>query len=93
MHRLWYDLRNQSMFTRTFHADVTEIDAGLQQMIWRVVSRHAELTGSAPPDPETAYAVFDGLFVQALLQFTDDPDGACARLARRAEVLLTRLSG
>jgi AcrR family transcriptional regulator len=93
MHRLWYDLRNQSMFTRTFHNDVAEIDAGLERMIWRVVSRYAELTSAAPPDPATAYAVFDGLFVQALLMFADDPDAVCARLAARAEGLLSRLSG
>ncbi|HEX3830203.1 MAG TPA: TetR/AcrR family transcriptional regulator [Sporichthyaceae bacterium] len=91
MHRLWYDLRNQSMFTRTFHDDVADIDAGLQRMIWRVVSRYAELTDATPPDPATAYAVFDGLFVQALLAFADDPDGACVRLAEQAEALLTRL--
>ena len=93
MHRLWYDLRNQSMFTRTFHDDVTEIDAALEQMIWRVVSRYAELAGVAPPDPATAYAVFDGLFAQALLTFAEDPDVACARLAERASAVLARVAG
>ncbi len=93
MHRLWYDLRNQSMFTELFHDDVAEIDAGLQQMIWRVVSRYAELTDATPPDPATAYAVFDGLFAQALLVFADGPDTACARLAERAQGLLPRLVG
>jgi len=93
MHRLWYDLRNQSMFTATFSDDVAEIDASLQAMIWRVVARHTELADGALPDPATAYAVFDGLFWQALLAFADDPDGACARLSERAEHLLTRLVG
>jgi AcrR family transcriptional regulator len=93
MHRLWYDLRNQSMFTATFSDDVAEIDASLQAMIWRVVARHTELAGRALPDPATAYAVFDGLFWQALLAFADDPDGACLRLSERAEQLLTRLAG
>lgn len=93
MHRLWYDLRNQSMFTSIFSGDVAEIDASLQAMIWRVVRRHAELAGSEPPDPATAYAVFDGLFWQALLAHTDDPAGAAKRLAERAESVLTRLTG
>ena len=26
MHRLWYDLRNQSLFEESFRADVLEID-------------------------------------------------------------------
>ena len=93
MHRLWYDLRNQSMFTATFHDDVAEIDASLQAMIWRVVARHAELAGVVPPDPATAYAVFDGLFWQALLAFADDPAGACDRLSERASTMLGRVGG
>lgn len=93
MHRLWYDLRNQSLFTATLADDVAEIDASLQAMIWRVVRRHAELAGASPPDPATVYAVFDGLFWQGLLAFADDPDGACERLTARAEELLTRLAG
>ncbi len=93
MHRLWYDLRNQSMFSLDFHDDVVEIDATLQAMIWRVVARYAELSGRTAPDAPTAYAVFDGLFWQALLGFADDPDGACVRLAERAETVLTKLNG
>jgi hypothetical protein len=33
MHRLWYDLRGQSMFEPAFRADVTEIDLSLQRMV------------------------------------------------------------
>ena len=75
LHRLWYDLRGQSMFEESFRADVAEIDLSLERMIWRVLSRYAELAG-APLDltPPTAYAVFDGLFLQALLrQLAGDP--------------------
>jgi AcrR family transcriptional regulator len=78
LHRLWYDLRGQSMFEESFRADVAEIDLSLERMIWRVLSRYAELAG-APLDltPPTAYAVFDGLFLQALLrQLAGDPDAA-----------------
>ena len=78
LHRLWYDLRNQSMFEESFRADVAAIDLSLERMIWRVLSRYAELAG-VPLDltPPTAYALFDGLFFQALLrQLAGDPDAA-----------------
>ena len=48
MHRLWYDLRAQSMFEESFRADVAEIDPSLERMIWRIVSRYAELAGATP---------------------------------------------
>ena len=78
LHRLWYDLRGQSMFEESFRADVAEIDLSLERMIWRVLSRYAELA-DVPLDltPPAAYAVFDGLFLQALLrQLAGDPDAA-----------------
>ena len=69
MHRLWYDLRNQSMFEPSFRADVAAIDASLERMVWRVVSRFAELVGTAPQvGPAVMYALFDGLFQQALVR-------------------------
>jgi TetR/AcrR family transcriptional regulator, transcriptional repressor of bet genes len=68
MHRLWYDLRTQSMFEEPLRAAVTEIDRTLQDMIWRVVTRYAELAGRPPAvEPATAYGMLDGLFQQALL--------------------------
>jgi AcrR family transcriptional regulator len=89
MHRLWYDLRNQSMFEDVFRADVTEIDAGLEQMIWRVVSRYTELTGATPLlSSKALYAAFDGLFLQALTRWTTDPTGAAAELEGSVERLL-----
>lgn len=78
LHRLWYDLRGQSMFEESFRADVAEIDLSLERMLWRVLSRYAELV-RAPLElsPSAAYAVFDGLFLQALLrQLAGDPDAA-----------------
>jgi hypothetical protein len=47
-------------------------------MVWRIVSRYAELTGTSPdPGPATLYAVLDGLFQQALLrQLAGDPAAA-----------------
>lgn len=69
MHRLWYDLRNQSLFDESFRPDVLEIDQSLERMIWRIVSQYAELAGSHVTVPSgMAYAIFDGLFQQALLR-------------------------
>ena len=68
LHRLWYDLRNQSLFEESFRADVLEIDQHREEMIWRVISRYASFGGfSIALSPGAAYAILDGLFQQALL--------------------------
>jgi AcrR family transcriptional regulator len=76
MHRLWYDLRNQSQFDERYRADVGDIDKSLEQMIWRIVSRYAELAGRPPAvSPGLAYALADGVFQQSLLAYlSGDPD-------------------
>jgi TetR/AcrR family transcriptional regulator, transcriptional repressor of bet genes len=75
MHRLWYDLRTQSMFEPGLREAVTMIDETLAQMIWRVVTRYADLSGRVPGlAPGTAYAMLDGLFQQALLAWTESPE-------------------
>ncbi|MGD9987247.1 TetR/AcrR family transcriptional regulator [Pseudonocardia sp.] len=75
LHRLWYDLRSQALFEESFRADVAEIDASLERMIDRVVGRYAELAATPPVcGTAMAYAMFDGLFQQALLrQLSGDP--------------------
>jgi TetR/AcrR family transcriptional regulator, transcriptional repressor of bet genes len=68
MHCLWYDLRSESMFEPGLREAVTLIDRTLEEMIWRVVSRFAELAGrDVRLTPATAYALLDGLFQQSLL--------------------------
>lgn len=76
MHRLWYDLRSQALFEESFRADVLEIDATLERMIWRIVTCYAELAGSVPAHPSSmTYSMFDGLFQQALLRhLSGSPD-------------------
>ena len=70
MHRLWYDLRTQSMFEDQLRGAVAEIDHALQDMIWRVVTRYAELGGRpVSMEPAVAYGILDGLFQQALLGY------------------------
>ena len=79
LHRLWYDLRSQALFEESFRADVAEIDASLERMIWRIVIalRRAGRGRRSTSTPPTAYAMFDGLFQQALLRhLAGDPDAA-----------------
>ena len=38
MHRLWYDVRTQSMFEERLRDVASEIDGWLEDMIWRIVS-------------------------------------------------------
>ncbi|SNS76472.1 TetR/AcrR family transcriptional regulator [Rhodococcoides kyotonense] len=68
IHRLWYDLRNQSLFDSSFRADVLEIEERREAMIWRVVSKYCELRGAEPAvDRASAYILLDGIFQRALL--------------------------
>ena len=92
MHRLWYDLRNQSLFTESFRADVLEIDQRREEMIWRVVSRYAELGGmTLAASPGVAYAIFDGLFQQALLRQLAGQEDAGGELAANVARVLDTL--
>jgi AcrR family transcriptional regulator len=92
MHRLWYDLRSQSMFEEAFRADVAEIDDSLQEMIWRMVAGYAALRGTQPAfTPAEAYAMFDGLFQQALLRHLAGSTEALDDLRRSTRELLPRL--
>ena len=68
LHRLWYDLRNQSLFDESFRTDVLEIDEHREAMVWRVISRYAELREGKPAMSSSAtYVTLDGLFQRALL--------------------------
>ena len=89
MHRLWYDLRTQSMFEDQLRDAVTMIDKALEDMIWRVVSRYGELAGRpvalAPP---VAYGVLDGLFQQALLAYVSGHPTVLHTLAEHVRAVL-----
>ena len=86
MHRLWYDLRNQSLFEESFRPDVLEIDQRREEMIWRVISRYASFAGfQIALSPGAAYAILDGLFQQALLHHLAGNEGAAEDL--RANVV------
>ncbi|MFC4942494.1 TetR/AcrR family transcriptional regulator [Pseudonocardia sp. GCM10023141] len=92
MHRLWYDLRSQALFEESFREDVLEIDATLERMIWRIITRYAELTGRAVVTPSSmTYAMFDGLFQQALLRHLAGQPGAAAELHAAVLQLLPKV--
>jgi TetR/AcrR family transcriptional repressor of bet genes len=90
MHRLWYDLRTQSMFEESLREAVLMIDQTLQDMIWRVVTRYAELSGvEVGMTPAAAYGVLDGLFQQALLSYlAGDAEAALATLTAQVHALM-----
>lgn len=92
MHRLWYDLRSQSMFEESFRLDVADIDASLEAMIWRIVTTYGRLVGREPATTSgTAYAAFDGLFQQALIRHLAEDADALDDLRAGTRLLLERL--
>jgi AcrR family transcriptional regulator len=92
LHRLWYDLRAQSLFEAAFRADVAEIDKSLEKMIWRVLSRFAELTGAPVGVPSgVAYAMFDGLFQQGLLKHLSGDKKAVSAMQANVRLVVSQL--
>ena len=93
LHRLWYDLRSQSLFEEAFRADVLEIDKSLEDMIWRIMSRFAELTGEPQQmPPSVLYAVLDGLFQQCLLKHLSGDSAAVAEMQADVKSVLARVT-
>ena len=93
MHRLWYDLRSQSLFEEAFRDDVAEIDKSLEDMVWRIVSRYAELAHAAAPlSPSACYGVIDGLFQNYLLKHLSGDESAVRNLKADVKLVLKRIS-
>jgi AcrR family transcriptional regulator len=67
MHRLWDDLRAQSMFEPSLQGFVAEIAAERQRAIGAIVARYAELAGVEPVSDELAADAFDGMFSRHVL--------------------------
>lgn len=89
MHRLWYDLRSQSMFEADLREAVLAIDKTLEDMIWRVVSTYAELAGRAPAmTSHVAYGLLDGVFQQALLGHLCEQEGVLEDLRTQVHALM-----
>jgi TetR/AcrR family transcriptional regulator, transcriptional repressor of bet genes len=89
MHRLWYDIRTQSMFEPRLREAVLAIDKTLADMVWRVILRYAELEGRSPVMPSaSAYGLLDGVFHQALLNHTLGDEHALPTLVDQVHALL-----
>lgn len=92
MHRLWYDLRDQSMFEESFREDVREIQRSIERMIGRIVGHYAELSGlRLTASPRLVYALVDGVFQHALLSHLAGDEGAAAALPTDLGLVLDRL--
>jgi AcrR family transcriptional regulator len=92
LHRLWYDLRNQSQFEEKLRADAAEIDHSLERMIWRIVSKYAELSGrDLAVTPALAYALFDGVFQHTLLRHLSGDGTAAEDLDKHVKQVLPTL--
>jgi AcrR family transcriptional regulator len=91
MHRLWFDLRTQSLFESDYRAEVVDLDKNIEDMIWLIVSRLFELAG-VPNNatPAATYAMIDGLFLVALFRhFSGDAD-AIAEMQTGLRLMLTQ---
>lgn len=89
MHRLWYDIRTQSMFEDRLQAAATYIDQTLEDMVWRIVTKYAELSDLEPAmPPAAAYGVLDGLFQAALLGFSLGDEAALPTLVGQVHGLM-----
>ena len=89
MHRLWYDIRTQSMFEERLRPAALYIDQTLEDMVWRIIGRYAELSELAPAmPPAAAYGVLDGLFQAALLGYSLGDDTALATLVDQVPGLM-----
>ena len=93
LHRLWYDLRNQSLFDDSYRHDVTEIDLSLERMIWRIISKYCDLAAAPLAiSSGAAYAVFDGLFQQALIRHLAGRASAAQDLDENVQRVLESLT-
>ena len=82
------------MFEEQFRPDVLVIDATLQDMIGRVVTKYAELAGRPLAlDVATSYALLDGVFEKALLAHLAGDESAGSDLRARVTQVLPRLLG
>jgi AcrR family transcriptional regulator len=93
MHRLWYDIRSQTLFEPAFREDVAELDKSLEDMIWRIMLRFAELTGEpqAMP-PSTIYAMIDGLFQQGLLKHLSGDSQAIDQMQASVRLVISKIA-
>ncbi|MGJ9421219.1 TetR/AcrR family transcriptional regulator [Aeromicrobium sp. CF3.5] len=92
MHRLWYDLRNQSRFQHELVEVIRDIDGLLQEMIWKIVTRYGALSHTTVQvEPSLAYAAYDGMFEQSVGAFMSGDLTALDQVSRDGKRLLRLL--
>jgi AcrR family transcriptional regulator len=92
MHRLWYDLRAQSMFEESFRDDVREIQSSIERMVVRIVRLYAERAGLRVVVPSPlVYALVDGVFQHALLRHLAGDEGVADDFPGDLELVLDRV--
>lgn len=88
LHRLWYDLRNQALFESGFGDTIEQVEAMLQEAIWGVLERYAELAGKPCRfDALLAYSLTDGMLQNALIRHVRGDADAIDRLRRECLAL------
>ncbi len=93
-HRLWYDIRAQSLFDDSFRPAMWAIDGEIEAAIGHFLTRLGELTGTRPDvEPGTAYAVLDGLFQRHLLRHLAGDTNTCRQFERELAQVVTGLLG
>ncbi len=93
MHRLWYDIRSQTLFETAFRADVIELDKNLENMIWRIMWRFAELTGEPQSmPPPVIYAMIGGLFQQCLLKHLSGDADAADQMQADVRLVISKIT-
>jgi AcrR family transcriptional regulator len=93
MHRLWYDIRAQTLFEAAFRADVAELDKSLENMIWRIMCRFVDLTGEPQTmPPPVIYAMIDGLFQQGLLKHLSGDAQAIDQMQTDVRLVLAKIT-
>jgi AcrR family transcriptional regulator len=93
MHRLWYDIRSQTLFEPAFRPDVAELDKSLEDMIWRIMGRFTELTGEKQSMlPSTIYAMIDGLFQQCLLKHLSSDPHAIDQMQADVRLVISKIT-
>jgi AcrR family transcriptional regulator len=93
MHRLWYDIRAQTLFEAAFRTDVAELDKSLENMIWRIMSRFVDLTGEPQTmPPPVIYAMIDGLFQQGLLKHLSGDAQAIEQMQADVRLVLSKIT-
>lgn len=92
-HRLWYDLRSQSMFDDQLREAAGSIDRSRGVQAWTIVERYAAIADRSPAvSPAVAYQVIDGVFFHHVLAMVygdeTSPDRLRAATAEALEALV-----